>query len=392
MSGESTGAARRFPTAPPDGLLAATMLAFLATAGFFYVNIMAALVPGLVDGLGYSEGDAGRVGSMNIYGAALGALGAVALVGRIRWRAFAAFALVALMAIDVASLFVVRPGALMALRFVHGTVGGSLVGVAYAVFARTRSPDRVFGMLLAVQFGLGGLGVMVLPRLVPVYGHGVLFGTLIAFSFLALLMLPFLDRYPAGRIARPAASGGIRKGLLAATVVALFLFQAGNMALLVYMIPMARHFGLGTEHASTVLGVATWIGIAGCLAVVVFGTRYGRAWPLAIATVLTAVSLVAFHWSGVAGVFLLANCVSSIMWSFVVSYVLGMCAEFDQAGRTAALGGFVSKLGLATGPFAAAWIMDRAGYAELITFAAIVAALSLPFMFLPALRLDRARG
>jgi len=391
MAAEAAAPVRRFPTAAPDGLLAAALLAFLATAGFFYVNIMAALVPGLIDGLGFSEGDAGRVGSLNIYGAALGALVAVAIVGRVRWRAFAACALVALVALDAVSILVTRPGALMALRFVHGMVGGSLVGVAYSVFARTRSPERVFGMLLAVQYGLGGLGVMVLPRLVPLYGHGVLFATLVAFSLCALAVLPFLDSYPAGRVARPAASGGIRKGLLASTAVALFLFQAGNMALLVYMIPLARHFGLGTEYASTALGVSTWIGIAGCLAVVVFGTRFGRAWPLAAATAITAVACYAFLWSGVGNVFLLANCVSGMMWSFVGAYLLGMCAEFDQAGRTAALGGFVSKMGLATGPFVAAALMDRAGYPELVTAAAVVVALSLPFMFVPALRLDRAR-
>jgi Na+/melibiose symporter-like transporter len=79
------------------------------------------------------------------------------------------------------------------------------------------------------------------------------------------------------------------------------------------------------------------------------------------------------------------------MWSFVASYLLGMCAEFDQAGRTAALGGFISKMGLASGPFVAAALMDRAGYPELITAAALAVALSLPFMFVPALRLDRAR-
>jgi predicted MFS family arabinose efflux permease len=390
MTAEAAATARRFPVAPPDGLLAAGMLAFLATAGFFYVNIMAALVPGLVDGLGFSEGDAGRVGSLNIYGAALGALAAVAIVGRLNWRRFAVAALLTLMALDGLSMLVSRPGTLMALRFVHGMVGGALVGVAYSVFARTRSPDRVFGMLLAVQFGLGGLGVMVLPRLVPVYGHGVLFATLVAFSFIALLLMPFLDAYPAGRVPRPAATGGIRIGLLAATAGALFLFQAGNMALLVYMIPLGRHFGLGTGYASTVLGVATWVGIAGCLAVVVFGTRYGRAWPLAVATAITAVACFAFQWSAVAGVYLLANCVSGIAWSFVASYLLGMCAEFDQAGRAAALGGFISKLGLATGPFVAAALMDRANYPDLIVAAALTVALSLPFMFVPARKLDRA--
>jgi predicted MFS family arabinose efflux permease len=130
MTAEGGAPARRWPTAAPDGLLAAVLLAFLATAGFFYVNIMAALVAGLVDGLGFSEGDAGRVGSLNIYGAALGALVAVAIVARVRWRPFAACALVALMAIDAASIFVTEPAPLMAMRFLHGTVGGMLVGVA----------------------------------------------------------------------------------------------------------------------------------------------------------------------------------------------------------------------------------------------------------------------
>lgn len=382
---------RRFPTAPPDGLLAAALLAFLATAGFFYVNIMAALVAGLVDGLGFSESDAGRVGSLNIYGAAFGALIAIAIVGRVRWRVFAVCALATLMTIDALSILVTAPKALMAMRFLHGSVGGMLVGVAYSVFARTRTPDRVFGMLLAVQYGLGGLGIMMLPRLVPIYGHGVLFGALIAFSFVTLLMLPFLDSYPRGRIVRPVAVGGIRWGLLAATVASVFLFQAGNMGLAVYLIPLARAYGLATDYASTALGLATWVGIAGCALVVIFGTRFGRTWPLAIGAVLTIGGCLAFHWSGSQTVYLLANCLTSITWSFVIAYLLGMCAEFDETGRTAALGGLLSKLGLASGPFLAAWLLEVSDYVLLINVSTIAIALSVPIMLVPARKLDRAR-
>jgi hypothetical protein len=382
-------APRRWPTAEPDGLVAAVLLAFLATAGFFYVNIMAALVAGLVDGLGFSESDAGRVGSLNIYGAALGALVAIAIIGRVRWRMYAVAALVALLSIDALSILVTTPRPLMALRFLHGCVGGSLVGVAYGVFARTRTPDRVFGMLLVIQYGLGGLGIMLLPRLVPVYGHGVLFGALIAFSAVALAMLPFLDRYPAGRVTRPVAAGGIRWGLLTATVISVFLFQAGNMALAVYMIPLARHFGLDTGYASTTLGLATWVGIAGCALVVLFGTRYGRHWPLAVGSVVTALGCLAFHWSGSQLVYLLANCVTAVTWSFVISYLLGMCAEFDASGRTAALGGLLSKLGLASGPFAVAWLLEFTDYATVINVSVLVIAASIPAMLLPAWRLDR---
>jgi len=36
-------------------------------------------------------------------------------------------------------------------------------------------------------------------------------------------------------------------------------------------------------------------------------------------------------------------------------YMLGMCVEFDPDGRAAALGGFASKAGLASGPLAGAF-------------------------------------
>ena len=80
-----TGTAGRF-TVAPNGAAARLMLAFLGTAGLFYVNIMPALVTGLIDGLGFSNREAGLVGSANMYGASLGALLAVFLVKRLPWR------------------------------------------------------------------------------------------------------------------------------------------------------------------------------------------------------------------------------------------------------------------------------------------------------------------
>ena len=76
-----------FPAVAAHGVAARIMLAFLGSAGLFYVNIMPALVSGLSDGLGFSNRDAGLVVSANVYGAALGALTAVFLVKRIPWRA-----------------------------------------------------------------------------------------------------------------------------------------------------------------------------------------------------------------------------------------------------------------------------------------------------------------
>ena len=170
------------------------LLALVATAGFFYVNIMAAIVDGLVTGLGFSNPQAGTVGAANIYGASVGSFLAVLAIRRIAWRPALFVLLSLLLVLDLGSIAIREPGVLIAMRALHGLVGGMAVGVTYSVMARTRSPDRAFGMLLLVQFGLGGLGVMFLPTLVPDYGTRILFLSLAALTACALVALAFVPR------------------------------------------------------------------------------------------------------------------------------------------------------------------------------------------------------
>lgn len=390
--------------AAPDSLLAALMLSFLATAGIFYVNIMPALVSGLIDGLGFTQRQAGFVGSANVYGAAFGALAIVPFVPRIDWRRASWQLLLALIALDALSLAVQAPWALTGLRALHGFAGGMLVGVAYSVFARTGAPDRTFGMLLLVQFGLGGLGVMMLPRLVPHFGTGVLFVALMAFSAVALAMLPFLSDYP--RVAAPSpaptltpnsaahtsGSAGTHtlQGRFVLALLALFLFQAANMALFAYIIELGESAGLSSEFVSTTVGASTWIGTLGCLLVIAIGTKFGRTLPLAIALVITLIGIWCLHHADRLALFFLVNAITGITWSLVMPYLLGLAAAFDRTGRSAALGGFASKLGLASGPFIGALVLRGDQYALLINLSCI-GILLCAMAALPAARaLDRA--
>jgi predicted MFS family arabinose efflux permease len=381
----------RLPKAAPDGVLAAVFLAFLATAGLFYVNILAAIVDGLVSGMGISEGAAGNIGSANIYGAALGALGAFFVVKRLPWRPMAVAALIGLIALDLGSIPIRSAEILLPLRFAHGLIGGFLVGTAFSVIARTQSPDRTFGMLLFVQFGLGGLGVMFLPRLVPIFGTQALFLALAAFSLATLLMVPFLDHYSTNRVARPIASGTKISTLpLVQTLGAIFLFQMANMALLAFIIRLGRGYGLDTNFVSMALGLATWIALIGPLVVMVIGVRFGRFWPLAIGILLTLAGTALFHLSASPWAYLVANCGTGITWGMAIAYLFGMTAEFDKSGRTSALGGFISKLGLASGPMIAGRVLDGGlGFGSLINLALIGLALSGFLMLFPARNLDR---
>jgi predicted MFS family arabinose efflux permease len=379
----------------PDGLIASVLLSFLATAGLYYVNIMAAIVAGLKDGLGIAESQAGIVGSANVYGAAAGAFIAVFIVKRVHWRWLSVGALVVLILIDVVSTQLKTAELLIPVRFGHGFVGGVLVGTAFSVIARTKSPDKVFGMLLVVQFGLGGVGVMYLPGLVPTYGPQVLFLALAAFSLVTLLMVPFLPDYrrEVYSDSNPApVRVPIRWLPLSSALLALFLFQAGNMALGAYIIGLGKKAGLEMEFMTTTLGLAAWIGAVGSGLVIVMGTRFGRFWPLLIALVLTVAGNWVFHYSASKEVYFLANCGTAITWAFVMPYLLGMMAAFDKAGQMATLGGFFSKMGLATGPFVGAFLLNGVSYDLLIDMSVLMLAASAFAALGPAADLDHERA
>ncbi len=382
---------RWLPKASPNGKIARVLLSFLATAGLFYVNIMPALVDGLIDGLGFSNRDAGFVGSANVYGAALGAFSVVFIIRRLNWKRTSLFLLLGLIVCDVISIYIHDPHLLIGMRFLHGCVGGFLVGIGFAIISRTEQVDRTFGYLLTVQFGLGGLGLMYLPSLVPEFGTPVLFFSLILLSVVTLLMLPFLSDYPIPKQAVNAGHGTKRYShkLLALALLATFLFQAANMGAYAYIIGIGKHAGLNMTFISSTLGLAAWVAILGSVLVIILSTRFGRFYPVLIATFLTVLGTWILHYSNVPSTYWIANVGVGVTWAIVISYLLGLCAEFDVAGQMAALGGFASKMGLASGPLVAALMVGEDDYTSMINIAVVLLLLSMLAVALPAYVLDR---
>jgi predicted MFS family arabinose efflux permease len=359
-----------------DGFAVATMLAFLATAGLFYVNIMPALVDGLVKGVGFTVEQAGYITSANIYGAAFGAFAIFWLVHRLNWRLTALITLLIMIAIDFLSTFITDFTTLMAVRFIHGFDGGFLVGLGFSLIARTKSPDRAFGVLLLVQFGLGGLAVIVIPRILDLVGYEVLFYTLIAFSSVTLLTLRYLPDFEVQTkqtktiIMTPATKSKWRI-VVALAMVSIFIFQCANMAIGAFLIPLGEHYGLTTDFSSLMVGVAYWVGAWGSALVIFIGLKYRRLIPIVLAYLLTLAGFLLFHYSDNQTAFAAANFSTAATWAFMMPYLFGICSALDPAdGRIAALGGFASKLGLASGPLIGGILIGDSGeYALLINVA-----------------------
>jgi predicted MFS family arabinose efflux permease len=382
----------RLPKVPPHNMLARVLLAFLASAGLLYVNIMPALVDGLKQGLGFTNKQAGLVGSCNVYGAACGAFLIAFLVRRINWRSAAHLFLLGLVGMDLLSMLVHHPFALMGIRFLHGSIGGMLVGLAFSIIARTRAPDRTFGMLLLVQVLAGGLGVMSLPLLVPRFGTDVLFASLILFSLATLGMLQFLPDYPL-RAPTPRTQGAAANTLklkpLLLALFSVFLFQAANMGLFAFIIGLGKHHGLGVGFVSETLGIANWLSVFGAVLVITLSTRYGILKPILGGMALSLVGTWVLNYSDMKWIWIAANIGTGITWNLVISHLLGMCARFDRTGQTAVWSGFASKMGLASGPMLASFLVGGGNYSVLIAMALALLTSAMLSSAMPAWMLDR---
>jgi DHA1 family inner membrane transport protein len=371
---------------------ARTFLAFLASAGLFYVNIMPAIVSGLIEALDFTNQQAGNVASANMYGAAAGALLIVFLIKRLNWRLASIFFLSGLIAIDLISIQLSDPTVMLFVRFLHGFIGGMLVGTGFSLIARTTQPDRTFGVLLFVQFGLGGLGIMFIPGLVPEFGTQVLFYSLVAFSVATFLMLPFLPDYavkPVSAEAKTGDKGGIQMRPLILTLLTIFLFQAANMGLFAFIIGLGEYYSLEMDFISTTLGIANWLGLAGAGLVIAIGSRFGYLKSVLSGVILTAVAIWALLYSSVPWIWIASNCLIGITWGFTISYLLGLASRFDSTGQMAAMGGFASKMGLASGPVVTAALLGQDNYELIIMVSTAVMALTVFTVWIPARLQDK---
>ena len=374
-------------------MIARIFLAFLTTAGLFYVNIMPTIVSGLIEALGFSNQQAGNIASANMYGAASGALFIVFLIKRLNWQLAATLFLGGLIAIDLVSIRLTDPTVMLFVRFFHGFIGGMLVGTGFSLIARTTQPDRTFGVLLFVQFGFGGLGIMFIPGLVPAFGTQILFYSLVAFSVATLMMLPFLPAYAVDPVKKQVkqATTGKSQGLpIALTLATIFLFQAANMGLFAFIIGLGEHYQLELDFISTTLGIANWLGLAGAGLVIVIGSRFGYLKTLLAGILFTAIAIWVLHFSNIPWIWITSNFLIGITWGFTISYLLGLASRFDVTGQMAAMGGFASKMGLASGPVITAMLLGEDNYALIITVATVVMVFTLITIWVPARLQDRS--
>ena len=354
-----------------DSILNAFFLSILATAGLFYVNLGGSFLSAFVDGLNIQRDAAGFIVSANKYGAAFGGLLAAMFIKKLVWRKSAYVLLLLLISIDIISSQISNANLLILIRFLHGSIGGFLVGIGLSVIARTSFPDKVFGMLMVVQYSFGSIGIFTVPRLIDAFGYSAVFLVLIIFSIMTLLILPIIPD-PEGKKVAVNKSGTLpfrAKVLLTVCLMSLFLFQASNMGVADFAFELGKDIDLTNKEISNLLTIANVISISGGVLAYLIATRFGRTLPLLIGFSIASLFTYLLNFSENITIYFIANSVTGITWGFVIPYLLGLAATFDKYGQMAALAGFVSKIGLASGPLIASFLIIDFGFSVIINLA-----------------------
>ena len=355
-----------------DSILNAFFLSIFATAGLFYVNLGGSFLSAFVDGLNIQRDAAGFIVSANKYGAAFGGLLAAIFIKKLVWRKSAQILILLLISTDIISSQISNANLLIFIRFLHGSIGGFLVGIGLSVIARTSFPDKVFGMLMVVQYSFGSIGIFTVPRLVDAFGYSAVFFVLIIFSIMTLLILPIIPN-PEGKKVTVNKSGTLpfrAKVLLTVCLMSLFLFQASNMGVADFAFELGKDINLTNNEISNLLTIANVISISGGVLAYLIATRFGRTLPLLIGFSIASLFTYLLNFSENITIYFIANSVTGITWGFVIPYLLGLAATFDKYGQMAALAGFVSKIGLASGPLIASFLIIDFGFSVIINLAA----------------------
>ncbi len=374
---------------PAENVFSYVLIAYIASAGIFYITALPGIVTALVDGLGFSDQQAGYASSANAYGSMTGALLAVALVRRWGWKKAVGWMFVLMTALELCSTQISSPTLMAGVRFFSGLVGGCSVGFGLAILARTAHPDRGFGTLFLLQFGLGGLLILLRPLVIPYIGVTGIFVMLALLILVGLAVLPFLSDYSAEETEH--SRGSQLPPLTLFTLLglaAIFLYQMSGNGMWAFIERVGAALQFKETAVSGAVAVATWAGIAGAFVPIVLGKAIGKTIPLVVGIVMTIAGVLFVHQAEALPGYTIGGAMINFAWSFSLAYLFGISAHYDSTGQLTALAGTASKFGLATGPLVATFLIDDGSYGRLLIAATFGFAAALAVVIAPARRAD----
>ena len=366
------------------GLLLSLM--FLHLVGPQAVVLQPAFVDGMVTQLGFDPVQGGYVAAAENTGKAVQSLLMMILVTRVNWRYLFYAALGMLVAGNLLCTVVDDYQTFRVIRFFTGMANGTIVPLCYVVVGLTATADRNFGLLIISLMVYAAVIFFAIPTLFAMAG---LVGLLLVFATFAGLAFPVVRNVPTRGEQRSGAGEGaltLPWSFRGMALGAMFFYFVSTFAIWTYMALIGRDAGIPAQQVANALTLSQFCGIAGAGVAVVLGSRFGRAWPLAVSIIGSIASLAILGSYRTAMGFAMAACIFQLLWNTTHPYLLGAHASFDRSGRQVTYAVAMQMMGIAAGPALAAAILTGGSYAQIITMSAVLLVATLLLIQPPVLR------
>ena len=323
----------------------------LGSAGVMTFLAMPVIAVALINVLGASERDVGLFSTIQLITLSCGCLLSTFLP-RGQFRRFGLAALAVMIVCDL--LCLTQPGwtTFLVLRGIGGAAGGVAVSQATAAMARTRNPERSFGLFLALQTVLSIVCVYTMPPIIAAFGFAAAYGVLLAFNIIAIALVAIGLRAATATEEHSAMPGNDAAGWLRSggVLLSILCFFTGVGALWTFLAILGQGIGLDSSQVALVLSISKLVAFAASFLPGLVGSRFGRMAPIIMSAAILVTAVQVYAVATGFTLFVIATALFSFGWYMIYPFQLGALGQVDRDGRPMLAAAALTGAGLGLGP------------------------------------------
>ena len=377
------------PTNPIDRGSVYVAVGFLSGIGILISTTMPMVIGGLIEGLNFSETQAGDLVAIFSLTFTAIAVASLLFIRRVNWK----FTALTMSAICALALFAVTLSShYQTLISVFGVMGlgmGGLYALGMTVLGDSSNPDKAFGLKLGYESMPAIIALFAFPVLIiPEYG---LKGMMYAMAAMAVIVAPLSFLVPSRGVKGIGAAASDLSdvseiaakrsktplGLSITTLVASIIFFSGVIATWAFLEVIGGAKGLPADKVGIILALGMVSATIGAFVAAALGNKKGRNFPMIAIIILNVLSSVLILQSTSLFAFALGAISFTFCINYALAYFFGLSAEIDFSGRFVALSTTTLSLGGVIGPAIAGRLIEGYGVGAVLGFSAFCTVLSL---------------
>lgn len=322
---------------PPLKTLA--LAAALYAISLILIDIAPFFIGMYVDALGLSLSEAGFIQTIDQAGGILGAITAFFLMPQFSWRTLMIAATCIAMLANVLTALADSYSFLATVRFLSGFGVVMITAVTACVLARAVSPDRAFGIGLALGMSLSALAIWLLDAVRQEFGLMTSLGSGALWLALGIVFAFMLPSQLGSRQPMPTSASSVptsieHTNLMGwAALTALFLFGLSVNVVYAYVERVGLANGLDQVGVANALAFGYVFSAIGCTVPTVFGAVGGRMRWIVLTTLLLLGSLLALYQADSVSLYTLAFGIYASAWNMGLAYYMSLTADNDPEER-----------------------------------------------------------